>query len=202
MPDLAMSESPVPNTAAAATMSPSGNPLPNGDVSSAEVKSGSQELQLLHHPILSSVWTAEEQRILDDNLAKFSDEQQYSSLMRHIKLAALLPEKTVRDVALRCKWLAKNESGKRKREEPVSSKKSSKDKKEKAGEVHKGASTSRPATGLPLLLPPSVPPPNAEALSPDALKGKTKQLLDQNAQVILQIRTNFSAMKVQVLHII
>jgi len=27
------------------------------------------------------------------------------SIMRYIKIAALLPDKTVRDVALRCRWL-------------------------------------------------------------------------------------------------
>ncbi|RRT46355.1 hypothetical protein BHE74_00033761 [Ensete ventricosum] len=51
-----------------------------------------------------------------------------SSLIRYAKIAMLLPNKTVRDVALRCRWMTKKESGKRRKEDHNLSKKC-KDKK-------------------------------------------------------------------------
>uniref|UniRef100_A0A453CB16 Uncharacterized protein n=2 Tax=Aegilops tauschii TaxID=37682 RepID=A0A453CB16_AEGTS len=67
----------------------------------------------------------EEQAILDELLVKYASD---APVIRYAKIAMKLPEKTVRDVALRCRWMSKKESGKRKKEDHSSSKKS-KDKK-------------------------------------------------------------------------
>lgn len=48
-------------------------------------------------------WTEDEQRTLEEHLQRFPPER-YDALQRYVKLAAVLPRKTVRDVALRCKW--------------------------------------------------------------------------------------------------
>ncbi|PPD89537.1 hypothetical protein GOBAR_DD13523 [Gossypium barbadense] len=47
-------------------------------------------------------WSIDEQYILEDSLEKYKDEP---SIMKYIKFAATLPDKTVRDVALRCWWM-------------------------------------------------------------------------------------------------
>eukprot|EP00268_Persea_americana_P019072 TRINITY_DN19766_c0_g1_i2.p1 TRINITY_DN19766_c0_g1~~TRINITY_DN19766_c0_g1_i2.p1 ORF type:complete len:198 (+),score=32.73 TRINITY_DN19766_c0_g1_i2:1196-1789(+) len=47
-------------------------------------------------------WSIKEQSILEEGLVRYAEE---SNIMRYIKIAAKLPDKTVRDVALRCRWM-------------------------------------------------------------------------------------------------
>ena len=51
-------------------------------------------------------WSAEEQKILDDTMSKLPQEK-YTPLQRYIQVAAQLPNKGVRDVALRVRWIQK-----------------------------------------------------------------------------------------------
>jgi hypothetical protein len=53
---------------------------------------------------LAVEWSVEEQYKLEEGLVKYADEP---SIMRYIKIAALLRDKTVRDVALRCRWMTR-----------------------------------------------------------------------------------------------
>lgn len=55
-------------------------------------------------------WTEDEQRTLEDHLARFPPER-YDALQRYVKLASLLPRKSVRDVALRCRWTLQQQVG-------------------------------------------------------------------------------------------
>ncbi|KAJ8423257.1 hypothetical protein Cgig2_023658 [Carnegiea gigantea] len=57
---------------------------------------------LKHDAELAVEWTEEEQFKLEEGLVKFKEEP---SIMRYIKIAATLRDKTVRDVALRCRWM-------------------------------------------------------------------------------------------------
>ncbi|KAL2938846.1 ZZ-type zinc finger-containing protein 3 [Bienertia sinuspersici] len=57
---------------------------------------------LKHDAGLAVEWTEEEQYKLEEGLVKYKDEP---SIMKYIKIAALLRDKTVRDVALRCRWM-------------------------------------------------------------------------------------------------
>merc|ERR1719352_1884296 len=59
-------------------------------------------------------WSDEEQHQLDIALKKFPAAK-YSPLGRYIKMSALFPNKSVRDVALRVKWLSKREEKKKKK---------------------------------------------------------------------------------------
>ncbi|KAJ0700711.1 hypothetical protein HanOQP8_Chr10g0371261 [Helianthus annuus] len=52
---------------------------------------------------LAVEWSVDEKRKLEEGLSKFADEP---SIMRYIKIAATMRDKTVCDVALRCKWMA------------------------------------------------------------------------------------------------
>ncbi|KAK1273636.1 hypothetical protein QJS04_geneDACA009891 [Acorus gramineus] len=80
-----------------------------------------------HDTGLSVDWSVDEQAILEDGLVKFSDEP---NIMRYIKIAATLRDKTVRDVALRCRWMTKKENGKRRKPEECYTGKKMKDRKD------------------------------------------------------------------------
>ncbi|KAF3611545.1 hypothetical protein DY000_02044944 [Brassica cretica] len=49
-------------------------------------------------------WSPEEQYVLEKGLAKLKGEPKVS---KYVKIAAALPDKTVRDVALRCRWMTR-----------------------------------------------------------------------------------------------
>ncbi|CAE5962727.1 unnamed protein product [Arabidopsis arenosa] len=57
---------------------------------------------LKHEASLAVDWSVEEQYVLEKGLAKFKDEPQVT---KYVKIAATLPDKSVRDVAMRCKWM-------------------------------------------------------------------------------------------------
>ncbi|XP_042430172.1 uncharacterized protein LOC122016823 isoform X1 [Zingiber officinale] len=63
-------------------------------------------------PAAAASWSLEELYVLRQGLVEYATEP--TSIMKYIKIAAKLPEKTVRDVAMRCQWIAK-ESGKRRK---------------------------------------------------------------------------------------
>ncbi|CAM6095710.1 unnamed protein product [Calypogeia fissa] len=165
---------------------------PNGVTNGSE--GGVLQLQLLHDPGVTAEWSVEEQATLDEGLTKFASET--SNLSKYIKIANLLPEKTVRDVAMRCRWMTKKEIGKRRKPEDQSASKKSKDKKEKSDSLANKASQNnvRPG-GVPTYVPPPPPVDNDDGISNDAIGGTTGQLLEQNSQIIAQIRSNLAACK-------
>nr|KJB42533.1 hypothetical protein B456_007G162200 [Gossypium raimondii] len=83
---------------------------------------------LRHNPGISINWTPDEQSILEDLLAKYASD---STIVRYAKIAMRLKDKTVRDVALRCRWMTKKENGKRRKEDHISTRKS-KDRRERS----------------------------------------------------------------------
>lgn len=80
---------------------------------------------------VSMDWTPEEQAILEEGLVEFASE---TSIVRYAKIAMHLDNKTIRDVALRCRWLTshiqKKDVSKRRKEDTNLTRKS-KDRKEK-----------------------------------------------------------------------
>ncbi|PIA25812.1 hypothetical protein AQUCO_10800051v1 [Aquilegia coerulea] len=163
-----------------------GNPNNNNGKSSTTVTDNSSSSVLggpvqsmKHNPGLSVKWTPEEQSILDDGFTK---------------IAVLLNDKTVRDVALRCRWMTKKESGKR-RKEDVSRK--NKDKKEKVIDPSAKSSAHlavRP--NVPSYAPPVIPLDNDDGISFKAIGGPTGHLLEQNAQIFDQISANFATLQI------
>jgi len=61
---------------------------------------------------LAADWTHLELQILRDGLEKYVHEQ---GIMKYIKIAASLPTKTVRDVAMRCQWVGKKVNTRRRK---------------------------------------------------------------------------------------
>ncbi|CAJ1955512.1 unnamed protein product [Sphenostylis stenocarpa] len=103
---------------------PSGNHQEHAHVSSSAPETSGAALAMKHNPGISLDWTAEEQAILEDGLVKYASE---SNIVRYAKIALQLQHKTVRDVALRVRWMNKKENSKRRKDDNLTRK--SKDKK-------------------------------------------------------------------------
>ncbi|MCL7037699.1 hypothetical protein MKW94_014071 [Papaver nudicaule] len=149
---------------------------------------------LKHDLELAVDWSIQEQSRLEEGLVRFADEP---SIMRYIKIAAILPEKTVRDVALRCRWMTRKENGKRRKQEEQYMGKKVKDRKENLGE-------SSSHLNLP---PPPALNMNAYSLmahrmnqndhiSCEVLGGTTRHLLGENIQILSQISANLETFKI------
>ncbi|MBA0842808.1 hypothetical protein Goarm_002612 [Gossypium armourianum] len=145
-----------------------------------------------HDMGFATEWSTEEQYILKDGLEKYKEEP---NIMKYIKIAAVLPDKTVRDVALRCRWMQR----KRRKPEELNAGKKVNNRKDKQVE---SSSTMNMPTALPQNM----------AASPfmmhhlDQIKRKPSEgisvttimhLLKQNAQVLSQIASNLSLYKLQ-----
>ncbi|XP_010491944.1 PREDICTED: uncharacterized protein LOC104769425 isoform X1 [Camelina sativa] len=132
-------------------------------------------------------WSVEEQYILENGLAKLKDEPKIS---KYVKIAATLPDKTVRDVALRCRWMTRK---RRKREDKYAAKNLSN---------RKVVDTSPELNMLS-----SVPQQNAlyvmnntchsSRMPFEGSSDAVMDLLQQNAQALSQISNNLSAWKLQ-----
>nr|VDC92894.1 unnamed protein product [Brassica oleracea] len=147
---------------------------------------------LRHNPGISVDWTHEEQSLLEDLLAKYASEP---TIVRYAKIAMKMKDKTVRDVALRCRWMTKKENGKRRKEDHSSRK--SKDKKEKTTDSSaKSSSHMNVHPNGPSYAPPMMPLDTDDGISYKAIGGVSGDLLEQNAQMFNQVSTNFSAFQV------
>ncbi|CAM6100870.1 unnamed protein product [Calypogeia fissa] len=95
---------------------------PNGITNGSEA--GVLQLRLLHDPGVTAEWNVEEPReeqaTLDEGL-----NYQTSNFSKYIKIANLLPEKTVPDLAMRCRWMTKKEIWKRRTPEDLPASKKS-----------------------------------------------------------------------------
>lgn len=145
-----------------------------------------------HNPGIATVWTAEEQSILENGLI------QYASLpiiLRYANIAMELPSKTVRDVALRARWMNKKEASKRRKEDHT---RKSKDKREKVTESSSKSSqlhASRPG-GHPYPVP-AVPLDDEDGITYKAIGGLTGELFEQNRHIFQKISANFSSYQIQ-----
>ncbi|XXG87289.1 hypothetical protein AAC387_Pa11g2010 [Persea americana] len=150
---------------------------------------------LKHDGGLAVEWSFDEQSILEEGLAKYADE---TNIMRYIKIAAALRQKTVRDVALRCRWMTRKENGKRRKPEDHYTGKKMKDRKEKL--MDSASKTNIPLAPQQNILAYSFMMQHREdndRNSCDALSGTTRHLLDENDRVFSQIAANLATFKIQ-----
>ncbi|KAI4378768.1 hypothetical protein MLD38_016202 [Melastoma candidum] len=180
---------PDASSASAAAANTSSSAALNGN-GTATVPEGPQ---LKHNPGISLDWTSEEQATLEEGLVKYAS---LNSLVKYAKIAVQLNNKTVRDVAMRCRWMTKKESSKRRKDEHNLSKKS-KDKKEKVADGSAKSSQFAARPNVPPYPPPALPADNDDGISCKAIGGPTGELLEQNSQVFNQISANLSAFKIQ-----
>lgn len=146
---------------------------------------------LKHDAGLAAEWSVDEQYKLEEGLLKHADEP---SIMRYVKIAASLRDKTVRDVALRCRWMTR----KRRKSEDHMLKKVN-NRKDKP-------MVSSPKQCMQPVLTPSVatyscvsqPMDRSQRIPYDnGICDPVKRLLEQNAQAFSQINSNLSTFKLQ-----
>ncbi|KAL0732628.1 hypothetical protein Bca4012_008837 [Brassica carinata] len=132
-------------------------------------------------------WSPEEQFVLENSLAKLTNEPKIS---KYVMIAATLPDKTVRDVALRCRWM----TGKRR--------------KRKENSAVKNFSNRKVVDTSPeLSMLANVPQQNAlyvmnnmchsTHMPREGLSDAVMDLLQQNAQAFSQISYNLSVCRLQ-----
>ncbi|MBA0801237.1 hypothetical protein Gohar_011614 [Gossypium harknessii] len=147
---------------------------------------------LKHNPGISMDWTLEEQAILENGLQKYALEP---SVTRYAKIALELQNKTVRDVALRCKWMSKKENSKR-RKEGLNLARKIKDKRERVylsgNHTHFAAQPNLPPYPTPM-----IPVDFNDGISYTAIGGVPGELLEQNAQALNRISENIAALQVK-----
>ncbi|KAL5552995.1 hypothetical protein UlMin_040396 [Ulmus minor] len=150
---------------------------------------------LKHDVGLAVEWSVDEQYRLEEGLAKYADEP---NIMKYIKIAAMLRDKTVRDVALRVRWMMRK---RRKPDEHMIGKKvnNRKDKLvESSSKANGPASLALDMTGYPLII--NNMGQNQYMSSEDVLShinGPAKYIFEQNAQAFHQISANLSMYKLQ-----
>ncbi|CAA0839355.1 Protein of unknown function (DUF3755 [Striga hermonthica] len=141
-----------------------------------------------HQQTISMDWSPEEQALLEEGLCKYASE---TSIIRYAKIAVQLRNKTVRDVALRCRWMTKKEISKRRKEDFNARK--IKDRKEKGiDSLAKPVRLGVQSSGLSHAPPGLVSKFNDDVISYNDAGGAARQLLQQNAWVFKQISTNLA----------
>ncbi|XP_062112977.1 uncharacterized protein LOC133824124 isoform X2 [Humulus lupulus] len=146
---------------------------------------------LKHDAGLAVEWSVEEQCKLERGLAEYASEP---SIMKYIKIAAILRDKTVRDVALRCRWMMRK---RRKQDELILGKKVNNRKDKLVESSSKPSIVSVPSfdmTGYPFIM--NHMGQNG-CLPFEGMSNTAKHLLEQNAQALSQITANLSAYKLQ-----
>ncbi|XP_024031933.1 uncharacterized protein LOC112094671, partial [Morus notabilis] len=171
-----------------------GNPANgNSAAPTSAPESAGAAMAMKHNPGISMDWTADEQAILEEGLSKFSTE---SSIIRYAKIAMQLQNKTVRDVALRCRWMNKKENSKRRKEEHNLSRKS-KDKKERVTDPSAKSSQYAARSNVPPYAPPMIPMDNDDGISFKEIGGDIGDLLEQNSDFLNQISVNIAGYQLQ-----
>ncbi|MED6144675.1 hypothetical protein PIB30_017776 [Stylosanthes scabra] len=177
---------------------PSGNHQEQTHVSSSlngnnNPEASGSALAMKHNPGISLDWTSEEQAILEDGLTKYASE---TNIVRYAKIALQLQTKTVRDVALRVRWMNKKENSKRRKDDHNLTRKS-KDKKERVSDAAAKSSHFPARSNVPPYAPPMITMDNDDGIPCTAIGGPTGELLEQNAQALNQISANLSSFLIQ-----
>ncbi|XP_072957786.1 uncharacterized protein [Typha angustifolia] len=140
-------------------------------------------------------WSYQELAVLRDGLDKFANEP---NIMKYIKIAARLPEKTVRDVAMRCQWMMK-ENGKRRKHEEYYAGKKLKDGKEITTDsslwINNHQLQQRNKGSYSVMMP-NVNHNNQFAHEAPVIDSATWHLLEENSQLINQISANLETFQV------
>ncbi|XP_023528200.1 uncharacterized protein LOC111791185 [Cucurbita pepo subsp. pepo] len=170
-----------------------GNPSNGNSTHVPVADNSSSAIAMKHNPGISTDWTSDEQVTLEEGLKKYAAE---SSVIRYAKIAMQLPNKTVRDVALRCRWMNKKENSKRRKEEHNLSRKN-KDKKERVSEPSMKSARVAARPNVPPYGMPMIPMDNDDGVSFKAIGGTTGDLLEQNAHAMNQISSNLASFQIQ-----
>ncbi|XP_072995881.1 uncharacterized protein [Typha latifolia] len=143
-------------------------------------------------------WSPYELAILKEGLIRYAHEP---NIMKYIKIAAMLPTRTIRDVALRCCWISNRDTGKRRKPDEHYTGKKLKDMKEKmvsstpTANCHMASSSS-------YLAPHSLMMHHSKqndlvSNEVPVVDSITQHLLNENERLLSQIATNLETLKMQ-----
>ncbi|XP_061367711.1 uncharacterized protein LOC133310746 [Gastrolobium bilobum] len=140
-------------------------------------RNSATERAILHNPGISLDWTLEEQAVFQKGLIQFASVP--SMPRRYNLIANQLPNKTVREVILRDKWMREESQPVKWMDEKVS---------------HPAAKSSAFAA-RPNVSPyaPMIVMDNDDGISSKAIGCPAGELLEQNAQALKQISANINA---------
>ena len=142
--------------------------------------------------VYNAEWTAHEQAALDQAAVKFPAER-YQPFERYVRIAATLPRKGVRDVALRLRWLS--QARKRKVSEDGPNKRLRRDRCQSIF-----ATQQKPPNAMGQWPQKQLPMPQLDdhgAQTVGAVGGLVAQLLEQNLHILYQYKQNMHQFKVQ-----
>ncbi|KAH6792627.1 hypothetical protein C2S52_003104 [Perilla frutescens var. hirtella] len=146
---------------------------------------------LKHDTGFAVEWSIDEQYKLAEGLAKYGSEP---NIAKYIKIAALLRDKTVRDVALRCRWMMR----KRRKQEHLSLGKKVKDRKEKLVEpALKNNMSSASSVNVALYSSTTNHHEECGYMLSGVPSGTARHLIEENTQAFEQISGNLSTHKLQ-----
>ncbi|GJT57114.1 homeodomain-like protein [Tanacetum coccineum] len=157
---------------------------------------GPTQRALKHKIELSVNWSREEQSLLEELLARYASD---TAILRYSKIALQLQDKTIRDVALRSRWMLNKEIKKKEIRKQIKDKSNSsrRHKEIKEKPVNQEADPSFHAesndNGLPDAQP-STSMDNDDVIS-IAIGGVTGQLLDHINRAMDQVYANFSTFR-------
>ncbi|KAF8647459.1 hypothetical protein HU200_065371 [Digitaria exilis] len=141
-------------------------------------------------------WTAHELATLEEGLLRYAREP---NITKYIKIAAMLPTKTIRDVALRCCWTPGKESSSRNPDGYYAGKNMSYSKSKMAASTSV-ANIPMPPPITAFLLSLSLHHPSQSSLVPmevPVLDSATQHLLEENNQLLTQIASNIETFKTE-----
>uniref|UniRef100_A0ACD6AEJ7 Uncharacterized protein n=1 Tax=Avena sativa TaxID=4498 RepID=A0ACD6AEJ7_AVESA len=141
-----------------------------------------------------SDWTEYELAIFKEGLIRYAREP---TIMKYIKIAAMLPTRTIRDVALRCRWTAGKETRRRKPDEFYAGKRT-RDLKEKmvASTSQANFQMAPPNNLVPFSMSMHYPRQNSLiANEAPVVDNATQHLLEENIQLLSQISANIETFK-------
>ena len=138
-------------------------------------------------------WSEDEQRTLEACMYRFPPDR-FDPLQRYVKMAATLPRKSVRDVALRARWTTMQYQLR---------KRTGLDPRKPGGGMMMPPMPSKPPGGMVPPLPGAVPPPfmppagvGPALEGPPTIEGPIAHLLDANLAILNHFRTNMATFKV------
>ncbi|KAK9059140.1 hypothetical protein SSX86_021759 [Deinandra increscens subsp. villosa] len=174
---------------------PSGNGSNNNEADHPGYDGGSSVTE--HNPGVSTDWTQDEQSILEDGLSQYASE---ANIIRYAKIAVQLQNKTVRDVALRCRWMFKRDISKRRKEEDYILTRKSKDRKERINEHLASTSHLATQTGSSSFSQGVSANGKSNPIQYSVLISPAGQLIKESAQALERVFTNLETNQLQQVH--
>ncbi|XLU44959.1 hypothetical protein S245_039773 [Arachis hypogaea] len=174
--------------------SPSSSCSYGGNSMAPAASASAIEQTLRHIPGVAVEWNLEEQAILEDGLARYAGVG--SNVTVYATIAQQLQDKTVRDVALRVRWMKEKEENiqnSKKRKDDLKLTKKSRNRKEKVSGRAVPSSRLIARSDVASSVPRMATMKSTDCTSYKTIGGLIGTLMEQNAQAFNQISKNLAS---------